>query len=293
MAAPSDQATIDAFLDVISGVLTAGTLTNPPVPVPQGQAHIAPPVTPANDVREHDNELNAHRRIRDFTVAMNDVETAKAHTIESKRKMFIYADELLKKHTIPIVSPFNVAYVRRLWTDCGWRGHVIYPTEPADFLTQGQAHCTLEEVTDMVRRLNIFPLSTVDLGQYDRQELIATHQTLIVYGYWCAEVDRRLHDMKKQLGRHNIVKPGKSPNPIFNMSLAFGRPPANQFTAVVAAVKSHSQVVTRNRHAVPHSPPWPGFEPTHCTTHGHGDVHGPVALQIVVNVANDDVINGQ
>lgn len=108
--------------------------------------------------------------------------------------MFIYADELLKKHTIPIVNPFNIAYVQRLWTDCSWRGQVIYPTEPADFLTQGQAHYTLEAVTAMVRRINIFPLSTVDLGQYNWQELIATHKALTVYGYWCAEVNSHLHE---------------------------------------------------------------------------------------------------
>lgn len=88
MAADPNQATVDSFLDVIHGAITAGTLTIPPVPVPRGQALIVPPqatpppVPPANDLREHDNELNAHGRLRDFTVAMNDVETAKARTIE-------------------------------------------------------------------------------------------------------------------------------------------------------------------------------------------------------------------
>ncbi|KAI8523099.1 hypothetical protein RHMOL_Rhmol13G0047800 [Rhododendron molle] len=61
MAAAPDQVTVDAFLDVIRGAITAGTLTIPPVHVPPDQAPIIPPQL---FIKQGLNELDLGHRAR-------------------------------------------------------------------------------------------------------------------------------------------------------------------------------------------------------------------------------------
>lgn len=195
MAAPDQKLTIHAAI----AVGTFPPVSLDPGPTPRLETPAPPP--PANDVRELKYQLKAHRRIREFTEAWDNVQTEIGFLRELRRRMFISVAELLKIHTIPVVNDFDIQCVRKLWVDCGWRGYVVYPPEPVadfvtDFVTKDPA-LTSAEVADLVVQTNTFPLVPVNLERYDRQQLITIHREMNVYSHWGAQVDVHLRQVTK------------------------------------------------------------------------------------------------
>ncbi|KAI8523098.1 hypothetical protein RHMOL_Rhmol13G0047700 [Rhododendron molle] len=133
--------------------------------------------------------------------------------------MFMSVTELLKVHTIPIINDFDLQCVRRLWSNCGWRGYVVYPTEPAANFVTRDPTLTSAEVANLVDQIHTFPLTAVNLGQYDWPQRITIQKELYAYGHWVAQVDdhvRQITNLETLYCRAGVRVLSKTCLPVVN-----------------------------------------------------------------------------